>query len=118
MEREQIIRLARAKYVATGITNNITEALAMYLNNDATEDEKIPLFISSPEIYGIKEALKKNRPKCEECNSDLQMKENTRDFTGKKYATAWICKCGRIEYSDKTVKEWLEILRENRQQNI
>ena len=112
--RNIIIDKARIKYIDSGITKNITEALKNYLENDATGEEQIPLLISKPEIYRLKERLKINRPRCEECNSELQMEENVRDFAGKGYATAWICKCGRIEYSENTVKEWLEILNENR----
>jgi RNase P subunit RPR2 len=109
-EREKVIRAARVKYGGL----NITEAVEKYIN-DLPEEEKIPLFITSPEIHKLKELLKTKRPTCEDCGQELKIQQDVRNYTDrKKYETAWICPCGRIEYSDKTVKEWLEILRENR----
>lgn len=116
MTRNQILNRAREKYILTGITKNITEALKLYLEKDATPEEQIPLFISTPEIHRLKEVLKTVRPRCDECDSELQMQVNARDITGKEYPTAWVCKkCGLINYSDKTPEEWLRELSENRE---
>lgn len=113
IERKQVIRKAKLKY--SSVTKNITEMLYLYLKNDATPEEQIPLFITTPYIHKLKEVLKHVRPKCEECNEDLKMKIEAIDIYGNKYPTAWICKCGIIEYSDKTPKEWIDILNENRE---
>jgi hypothetical protein len=114
--RKNIIKKARDKYILTGITTNITEALKIYLAHDASETEQVPLFISAPEINKLKEILKTERPKCDECDADLHMQVGARASNGKEYATAWVCsKCGLIEYSDKTPAEWLKELKsENR----
>lgn len=119
-QRELLIALARAKYIDTGITRNITEALRMYLENDAGPDEQIPLFITSPEIHRLRTVLKHVRPRCDDCDSELLMHVNARDPDGKIYPTAWVCKnCGIEYYSDKSPEEWLKELRvEAREQNI
>lgn len=119
-KRHEIIQKAREKYIRTGITRNITEALRLYLQNDAGPDEQIPLFISSPEIHQIRKILEEIRPRCDECGSELHLKTNAVDPQGKKYRTAWVCKkCGIEYYSDKSPAEWLEELRlETRKQNL
>ena len=119
-DRDEIITRAREKYIDTGKTRNITEALSLYLENDAGPDEQIPLFITSPEIHQLETVLKHVRPRCDECDSELHLRVNARDPDGKAYPTAWICKnCGIEYYSDKTPAEWLKELRvADREQNI
>jgi len=118
--REQIIYRSLLKYLHTGITNNITEALRLYLENDAGPDEQIPLFITSPEIHQVEKVLEGIRPRCEECDAELYLQINARDSTGRAYATAWVCKCCGVEYySDKSPAEWLKELQdETRIQNL
>ena len=120
IERENIIQRAREKYILTGITKNITEALAAYLDNDAGEDERIPLWISSPEIHQVREILKQVRPQCDECGSFCHLQIHARDPSGKCYPTSWICKnCGLEYFSDKTPAEWLKELQDEiREQNL
>jgi uncharacterized protein with PIN domain len=118
MNRSEVVNKARAKYINTGITLNITEALRMYLENDATPEEQIPLVITTPVNHQIKKELENIRPTCDECNGNLFMQVGATDFVnGQIYPTAWVChKCNKIEYSDKTPEQWLEILKnENRQ---
>jgi uncharacterized protein with PIN domain len=112
LKRKEIISKAREKY--SSVTKNITEALDLYLKNDS--EEQIPLLITTPELHWLKEILKEKRPACNDCNGDMFMKRDARDRHGNINPTAWVCNgCGLIEYSDKTPKEWLEILRENRE---
>ena len=119
-ERERVIAKARQKYIATGVTKNITEALELYVATDADPDEQIPLFITTPEIHQMAEILKQIRPQCDECDSELYMKTGAMDPEGKRYPTAWICKnCGIENYSDLSPAEWLEELKdEARKQNL
>jgi hypothetical protein len=113
MDRKEIIQKARSKYIPS-VTMNITEALRLYLKNDT--EEQIPLFITQDQsVRGFKEAIKKIRPRCEECDGELKMRRDVMDIYGNKYLTAWFCDCGRIEYSDKTIEEWTEILIESRE---
>jgi len=119
-KREEIIAQAKKLYIKTGITRNITEALDLYLKNDASADEQISLYITSPEIHRIAATLAQIRPTCDECDSELFLQVHARDPNGKMHATAWACKsCGLVEYSDLTPAEWLEELNnENREQNL
>jgi hypothetical protein len=111
IDRDQVIQSAHQKYILSGVTKNITEALEMYLKNDASEEEKIPLFISTPEVHQVKKMLEYVRPHCDDCDSELFMQTNAVDMHGIKHPTSWNCnKCGRIEYSEKTLSEWMEIL--------
>jgi len=64
------------------------------------------------------DGLRIERPRCEECNSELRLRVNAEDEKGKSHSTSWLClECGREEYSDKTVQEWLEILSEAEKQD-
>jgi len=120
MARDEIIDRALIKYIDSGITKNITEALRMYLENDAGPDEQIPLFITSPEIHQVEQILKQVRPRCDDCSAELHLQVDARDPGGKAYPTAWVCKnCGIVYYSDKTPAEWLKELEiEARKQNL
>ena len=120
IKRNEIIDRARQKYIVPGITKNITEALKLYLENDAEANEQIPLFITTPEIHQLQEILKERRPQCDECDAELHLQVNAHDPTGKTYPTAWICKnCGIEYYSDKIPAGWLEEIRlEARKQNL
>ncbi len=112
-KRQIILAKARALYITTGITRNITEALKMYLRDVAGPDEQIEIFITTPELHQLREILKLNRPECEECGDLLDLEPYARDTSGTVHATAWKCrKCGIILYSETTTREWLEILRD------
>lgn len=113
--RAAVIQKARAKYISSGVTRNITEALRLYLEHDAGPDEQIPLFITTPELHQIREILKIERPLCDECDAELAMKINAADPEGKVWPTAWICKgCAKEFYSYLTAKEWLKELQDER----
>ena len=82
--RNTIVFRARSKYIP-GTTMNISVALKLYLENDATEDEQIPLVVSrSNRPKNWVDAM--GRPNCPECNELL--------FLSKQYSE-WSCKkCG------------------------
>lgn len=70
-KRNNIIAKARALYIPMA-TNNISIALEMFLKNDATIDEKVPLVISRknrPASW----VDKMGRPKCPKCDRDLTL---------------------------------------------
>jgi hypothetical protein len=52
-KRQIIISKAMDKY-GLSVNRHIGKALELYLKNDATEDEQIPLFITKPEIHKLK----------------------------------------------------------------
>ncbi len=119
-KRNLILYKAREKYIVSGVTKSITEALRLYLKTDATADEQIPLFITAPAFHKLRMALNVLRPTCSDCGSSLFLARNTIDKNGKHYPTSWICKkCGMEYFSDKTLEQWLEeIQNEIREQNI
>lgn len=109
--RERIIQKACEKYIDGVQTRNITEALRMYLENDAGADEQIPLFITTPELHQVRKHLEMERPHCDDCDGELHMKINAHNPDGKLYPTAWICKsCGIEYYSELTPDDWLKEL--------
>jgi hypothetical protein len=120
LNRLIIIEKASQLYIETGKTRNITEALRLYLENDAGPDEQIPLFITTPEIHQVEMILKQIRPTCDECSVELYLQVNSTDPAGRAWPTAWVCKnCGIEYYSEKTPAEWLkELERETRDQNL
>lgn len=70
-KRYNIIEKARALYIPK-VTNNISVALELFLKNDATKDEEIPLSItrkSKPKNW----VDNVGRPKCPECNIGLTL---------------------------------------------
>lgn len=107
-KRKFILSKARKKYISSQ-TRNITEALKLYLKNDANEDEQISLIIT-------KKTKPKNwidrlgRPKCPDCGFDLGLRIiNKPQGHGNLYGwkTCWECiKCGYEEYSKKTIDNW------------
>jgi len=95
------------------ITKNISIAFELY--QEVLAEEKMEVFISTLEGGNKPMTMFDDfeRPRCEECDSELGLKVNAIDEKGKNHPTAWVClKCGREEYSDKTPKEWMEILSE------
>lgn len=120
MNRELIIHKSRARYMHTGITRSTTEALRLYLKNDAGPDEQIPLFVTTAETDQLRTIMTSIRPRCDECDAELHLQVTARDPAGKTHPTAWSCKkCGVVYYSELTPAEWLkEIQDEARKQNL
>jgi hypothetical protein len=118
--RQIVVDKACRLYIDTGKTLNITEALRLYLQNDANPEEIIPLMITAPGTQRLRQVLKSTRPDCIECGEQLKLGSNVVDASGKIWATAWTCaSCGMIYYSNKTPADWLkELTDEARQQNI
>jgi len=114
-KRNAILARARAKYIRTGVTNNIGEALKRYLENDADVDEQIPLQITSADGPYFRRILDDHeRPGCPKCGEPLFLRvispcKTCARKTIKK--TSWICqKCGHRIYSEKTLEDWLREL--------
>lgn len=120
IDRDIILARAREKYIRTGVTKSITLALTWYLERDAGPDEQIPLFVTTPELHQLRTVMTSIRPRCDECDTELNMQMNARDPNGKVHPTAWICKkCNVIYFSELTPAEWLkEIQDEARKQNL
>ena len=113
--QERLNATAKARKIfIPHITKNISVAFALY--QDVLADEKMAAFIST--AAGGNRPLTPlddfERPRCDECNCELRLKINATDEEGTKHPTSWVCECGMEYYSGKTVKEWLEVLSENR----
>ena len=70
-KRKNIIAKARSFYIPK-VTNSISIALELFLKNDATEDEKIPLVISR-KTKPANWVDEMGRPKCPKCNIGLTL---------------------------------------------
>ena len=118
--RSIVINKARAAYILTGRTLNITDALRMYLEDYPELHNLIPLYITSPEIHQMRRILEQIRPRCDECDSELFLQVFAVDPAGRQHPTAWQCKnCGMVYFSELTPAEWLKELRdETRKQNL
>lgn len=67
--RNNTISKARSLYIPS-VTTNISVALELFLKNNATEDEKVPLVISR-ENRPANWVDKIGRPKCLKCDRDM-----------------------------------------------
>ena len=88
------------------VTNNITVAFQLY--QDILAEEQMQVMISKINTpFGNIE-----RPRCDECDSDMQLDTRPRTIGDIVYPTTWICsKCKIEEYTGKTAEEWYEELK-------
>ncbi len=107
--RESILFKARERYMPHR-TNNITVALELYLKHIATEDEQVPVFISSktrPRNW----VDKLDRPNCPSCGRSLLLRAVTTPkgrANREGYQTCWEClDCGFEKYSLKSIADRL-----------
>lgn len=107
--RESIIAKARALYMPS-YTNSISIALSLYLKNNASEHEKIPLLISSAKVP--KSWIDQiGRPACPDCARPLLLRaiyepKGVNNIHG--YQTCWEClNCGHESYSLKSISDRL-----------
>jgi len=107
--RNFLIRLARARYIKTGITKSITEACRLLLDADIEGSETLTLFISGRESDRPRTILDEYvRPLCPDCGGKLFLKEKCSGMAKGDRITIWICKkCGYKDYSEKSLKDWL-----------
>jgi len=117
--QERMAEVVKARRIfIPHITPNITTAFELYQAIFAKEEMKV--FISTREggnksMSPLDDLL---RPHCEECDAELGLRINAIDTDGRVHATSWVCeKCGREEYSDKSVQDWMEVLSEAGKQN-
>lgn len=108
-KRNIIISKARHKYIPA-ITMNISEALELYLKNDAGADEQIPLIVTRLTMPKSWIELG-GSPKCPECSKRVLGFRTIREPKGKAnlngYKSCWECSnCGYEKYSRRSLKEW------------
>jgi hypothetical protein len=118
-DRAMDLQRARSIFIDSGLTQNISTAFEAYKEILIEEElrEEVRLFISTMEGADNSPFDKLIRPKCEECGSDLKLKEGAVGPEGKFYQTAWVCVCELEYYSDKTAVEWYLELKETTDEN-
>jgi len=105
--RNSTISKARAKYIPSR-TMNISEALDLYLRNDAKGDEQIPLKITGKtRPKNIADLI--GRPECPSCGKKMMLR-TINVLQGKQnqkgWKTCWEClNCGYEKYSLKTIED-------------
>ncbi len=108
---KDIISRARARYIKTGITRNISIAVEKYLRNNATPAEISTYAIGSDNINLIRTLLKSKRPDCSKCGAPLKLSFNVLDQEGRRFPTAFECvQCGLVCYLSHTLPELIKVL--------
>jgi len=88
------------------ITKNITIAFQLY--QDILAKEQMAVMISKINTpFGNIE-----RPRCDECDTEMMLNPAPKKIGDKTYPTTWICpKCKIEEYTEKTAEQWYEELK-------
>ena len=108
-ERALLIRRARAKYITTGKTKNISEAVRWYIDAHPEKAAGIPATITTRETDRPRTILDEyERPQCPNCGAPLFLKTQCSGMGRGDRITVWICvKCKYKDYSEKNIQEWL-----------
>lgn len=116
--QERLHEVAKANkiFVESGITKNITHAFTLYQEMLIEEEERmlinLPTTIQGQRPITVLDEY--NRPVCEECGSEMFLRIAPVMLDGVLYHTTWVCgnkdECGNEVYSEKTLREWLNIL--------
>jgi len=110
--QKRVNEVNKAARIFAPLTNNISEAFAIY--QEVLAEEQMSVFVSSF-VAGAKPMTPIDdyeRPKCPECENELGLKIMPKDQDGKEWATSWVCsKCSAEFYSDKTIQEWMNELK-------
>ena len=111
-ERALLVRKARAKYIATGKTKNITEAVRWFIKDHPEKSTGIPATITTSEKDRPRTILDNYvRPPCPQCGQPLFLKIQCSGMGKGDRITLWVCvKCNYKDYSEKTLQQWLAIL--------
>ena len=110
--RMQEVAKARRIFIESGLTNNISDAFALY--QDIFAEEQMEVFVTTMAsgnrpITPIDDYV---RPRCPECDVDLRLIIGTTDPDGKEWPTAWYCEqCFTYFYQNKTVVELMQELK-------
>lgn len=113
-ERLAEVTKARAIFIKSGITDNLTIAFALYQAILADEEKKVVVSTAEGGKRPITFLDDYERPKCPECQTDLRLQIFAKDESSKIWPTAWICtNCKAEFYSEKTIEDWMKELKKN-----
>ena len=95
-DRYALISDARKKYIATGKTINISEAVEMYWKAHPKKCAGFPLTISPRDVIRPRTILDGyERPKCRKCGADMGWQGGCATCKGPLKKNVWICEeCG------------------------
>lgn len=107
-KRRELVFEATERFINTGITNNITEAMEM-LMAERPEDERVPIMVSTKEMPSPRGRLERlERPKCELCYRPMRLRIGRPQDD---FKTSWVCEhCLVEEFTDYPVEYWLATL--------
>ena len=104
-KRGRIISLAREKYIKTGRTKNVSEAVRWYLEAHLEECAGIPATITPREADRPRTILDEyDRPPCPKCGKPLFFQVCSTCGKGKRKKNEWVCKaCGHRRITKDTL---------------
>ena len=110
IDRMDAIRRANKIFIDSGLTNNITTAFELYQEVFATRERQLVL---TANIEGNSHRTAMDyyeRPKCPECRADMKFRALPEN--AERIKTQLVCsKCDVVLDSDKTLQEWMDILK-------
>lgn len=112
-----LIHRARAEFITTGKTQNISEAFHMFIKAHPEECAGIPATITPREIDRPRTILDEyDRPKCRKCGAPLFWKAGCSACKGPVKKNQWICtKCGFKRITKDTLEKAISKLHKKEQ---
>jgi len=106
-QRKTMIHQARAEFIRTNKTQNISEAFRWFIAEHPDECAGIPATITTREADRPQTILDEyERPKCRKCGADMFWKGSCRTCKGPVKKNQWICKaCGFKRITKDTLQE-------------
>lgn len=113
--QKRINEVNKAARIFKPLTNNLTEAFALYQQVLAEDEEQMKVMVTTRE-FGNRPMTPLDdyeRPHCPECGTELRLKfGKIQDSDEKIWNSAWVCeKCKAEFYSDKTLDDWMRELK-------
>jgi hypothetical protein len=121
-ERMHAIQRARRIFFDSGLTNNITTAFQIYQEVFAEREREIFLstVVFSDMVPSLSEYIDKyERPKCPDCNTDMQFRRLNENPEGIKVQL--VCSnesCDTVLNSENDLEWWMEKLKNESEQSI
>jgi len=115
-KRHRLIKLARAEFISTGQTKNISEAVSWYIEAHPEECAGIPATITTREKDRPRITLDEHeRPPCPRGGNPLFFQNCSTCGSGKRKKNEWVCKkCSFRRITKDTLREALAKLKKKR----
>jgi len=111
--RKWFITKARQEFIATGETNNISEAVHLYMAAHPETSDFMTATITPREVDRPQTILDEyERPKCRKCGADMFWKGGCLTCKGPVKKNQWICKvCGLKRITKDTLEKAISKLK-------